>query len=177
VTVNLSGKQLLHPLFTTDVRATLQATTLEPSTLHLELPEGAGMADPKLTAEVLPGLKHLGVRLCLGDFGTGQSSLSWLRRFSLDELKIDRSLIHTMPADRSSADIVRVSLTVARELNLKAVAEGIETAVQQSRLTDMGCAFGQGYLFSPPLELEKAEQLLREQSLHLAFREESFPVL
>jgi diguanylate cyclase (GGDEF)-like protein/PAS domain S-box-containing protein len=177
VTVNLSGKQLLHPLFISDVRTSLHATTLEPSTLHLELPEAACMADPKLTADVLPRLKHLGIRLSLGDFGTGQSSLSWLRRFALDELKIDRSLIHTMPTDRSSADIIRLSLTVARELNLKVVAEGIETAVQQSRLADLGCTFGQGYLFSPPLDPQKADELLREQSLHLAFREESFPVL
>lgn len=177
VTVNLSGKQLLHPLFISDVRSALQATAIEPLTLHFELPEAACMVDPKLTAEVLPRLKHLGVRLCLGDFGTGQSSLSWLRRFALDELKIDRSLIHSMPADRSSADIIRLSLTVARELNLKVVAEGIETAVQQTRLADLGCTFGQGYLFSPPLECEKVDELLREQSLRLAFREESVPVL
>jgi len=175
--VNLSGKQLLHPLFISDVRTALQATSLEPSTLHLELPEASCMADPKFTADMLPRLKHLGVRLCLGDFGTGQSSLAWIRRFALDELKIDRSLIHSMPTDRGSADIIRLALIVARELKMKVVAEGIETAVQQSRLTELGCSFGQGYLFCRPLELDKVDELLREQSLHLAFREDSSLVL
>jgi len=173
ITVNLSGKQLLHPLFVSDVRTALQATAIEPSTLHFELPEAACMADPRFTADVLPRLKHLGVRLCLGDFGPGQSSLSWLRRFPLDELKIDRSLIHTMPVDRGSADIIRLALVVARELKLKVVAEGIETAVQQTRLTELGCSYGQGYLFSRPLEVDRVDELLREQSLHLAFREDS----
>jgi diguanylate cyclase (GGDEF)-like protein len=172
VTVNLSGKQLVHPHFPADVRPALQATGLAPSALQLELPEPACMADPKLTAEILPRLKHLGVGLSLGDFGTGQS-FPWLRRFPLDELKIDRSLVHAMSADRGSADIIRLILTVARELNLKVVAEGVETAVQHSRLTELGCNFGQGFLFFTPLEADRVEDLLREQSLRLAFREES----
>ena len=78
-----------------------------------------------------------------------------------------------MPVDRGSADIIRLALVVARELKLKVVAEGIETAVQQTRLTELGCSYGQGYLFSRPLEVDRVDELLREQSLHLAFREDS----
>ena len=170
VTVNLSGKQFVHPHLIADVRSALQATALDPATLQLELPEAACMADPTLAAEILPRIKHLGVRLSLGDFGTGHSSLVWLRRFPFDEIKIDRSLVQSLPADRGSADIIRLILTVARELKMKVVAEGIETAVQNSRLTEASCVFGQGYLFAPPLDPERTQDILREQSLHLAYR-------
>lgn|SRR5215469_3679985 len=173
VTVNVSGKQLAHPRFIPDVRAALQESALDPSTLQLEIPEAVCMADPKFTAEILPRLKHLGVRLSLGDFGTGQSSLCWLRRFAIDEIKIDRSLIRDMAVDRGSADIVRLILTIGRELKLKVVAEGIETAVQQNRLAELACAFGQGYLLAAPLEQLPAEEFLREACLQLAFREDT----
>jgi len=120
------------------------------------------MADPKLTLEVFTQLKHLGVGVSISDFGTGHSSLSWLRRLPIDELKIDRSLIGSMPTDRCSSDIVQLILNVARELKLKVVAQGIEGAIHLDRLKKLGCDFGQGYYFSQPLDVERAERFLQQ---------------
>jgi diguanylate cyclase (GGDEF)-like protein/PAS domain S-box-containing protein len=165
MTVNISAKQFSHSHFVSDVRTTVQETGIDPSRLQLELSESVAMSDPKLTSEVLAKLKHLGVCISLGDFGTGPASLSWLRRLPIDELKIDRSLVSSLPADQCSCDIVQLVTSVAHNLKLKVVAEGIETAVQLNRLGKLGCEFGQGYFFSHPLEAERAEQLLHQQTV------------
>jgi EAL domain-containing protein (putative c-di-GMP-specific phosphodiesterase class I) len=164
MTVNISARQFAHSHLVKDIRAALQESGVEPSQLQLEVTESEAMADPKLTADVLSQLKHLGVRISIGDFGTGHSSLSWLRRLPIDELKIDRSLIGSMPTDRTSCDIVQLILTVARDLKLKVVAQGVEAAIHWERLKKLGCELGQGYYFSQPLESEKAEQLLKQSS-------------
>jgi len=164
MTVNVSGKQFAHAHFVNDVRAAVQETRLDPARLQLEISEGIAMADPKLTANVLSQLKHLGVRIGLDDFGSAYFSLSWLRRFPLDVLKIDRSLVSSLLTDRATADIVQLIITLAHNLNLKVIAEGIEAATQQDRLQKLGCEFGQGYLFSQPLEAEAAQQLLRQST-------------
>jgi EAL domain-containing protein (putative c-di-GMP-specific phosphodiesterase class I) len=121
------------------------------------------MADPELTASVLPQVRQLGVGIILDGFGTGRSSLIQLRRFQVDALKIDRSLVGEMLGNRSVYDIVELIITVAHKLDLKAVAEGIETAKQFERLRELGCDLGQGYLFSRPLEAEAAQQFLQQQ--------------
>jgi diguanylate cyclase (GGDEF)-like protein/PAS domain S-box-containing protein len=164
VTVNASGKQFAHPHFAADVRVAMQGTRLDPDRLQLEISEAVAMADPKLTANVLSQLKHHGVRIGIDDVGSAYSSLAWLRRFPLDVLKIDRSLVETLLTDRASADIVQLIVTMARSLNLQVVAEGIEAATQHERLRKLGCEFGQGYLFSQPVDADAAQQLIRQQS-------------
>ena len=164
MTVNVSAKQFVHPDLRDDLKAALQENHINPSTLQIELTEADAQADPKLTASLFTQLKHLGVRISIGDFGTGQSSLSWLRRSPLDELKIDRSLVANMPTDRSSFDVVNLTIILARELNLEVVAEGIETAVHLERVRRLGCQLGQGYFFSKPLEVRQADELLKQQS-------------
>jgi len=168
MTVNISARQFAHPHLVADIRATVQETAVDPSRLQLEVTESDAMADPKLTSEVFSQLKHLGVRVSIGDFGTGHSSLSWLRRLPIDELKIDRSLIGSMPTDRCSCDIVQLILTVARDLKLKVIAQGVEALIHLDRLRKLGCEYGQGYYFSQPLESEKAEQLLKQNSRAIA---------
>lgn len=165
MTVNVSAKQFAHPDLRDDLKAAIQENHITPSSLQIELTEADVQADPKLTSDLFALLKHLGVRISIGDFGTGRSSLSWLRRSPLDELKIDRSLIASMPTDRSSYDVVNLTIILARELNVEVVAEGIETAVHLERIRRLGCEFGQGYFFSKPMEAEQANQLLKEQSL------------
>jgi diguanylate cyclase (GGDEF)-like protein/PAS domain S-box-containing protein len=165
MTVNISAKQFAHADLRDDLKAALQENHITPSSLQIELTEADAQADPKLTSDLFTQLKHLGVRISIGDFGTGQSSLSWLRRSPLDELKIDRSLVANMPTDRSSYDVVNLTIILARELNLEVVAEGIETAVHLERIRRLGCEFGQGYFFSKPLEAEQVDQLLKQQSL------------
>lgn len=164
MTVNISAKQFAYTHLVADVRAAVQDTGVDPSQLQLEVTESDAMADPKLTLEVFTQLKHIGVAVSIGDFGTGHSSLSWLRRLPIDELKIDRSLINSMPTDRCSGDIVQLILNVARELKLQVVAQGVEGAIHLERLKKLGCEFAQGYYFSQPLEVERADRLL-EQSV------------
>ncbi len=165
MTVNISAKQFAHPRLLDELRVTIRETGIEPSRLQLEMTETEAMTDPKRTADLLAQLKQLGVCISIGDFGTGSSSFPWLRRLPLDELKIDRSLVANMPTDRSSCDIVKLMVVLGRELNLKVVAEGIETAVHLDHLQKIGCELGQGYFFSKPLEAEQAEQLLKQQAL------------
>lgn len=161
VTVNLSAKQLTYPNLFSDVKAALQDTKVDPSRLLLEVTETDAMADPKKTLEVFSQLKNIGVSLSVADFGTGHSSLSWLRRLPIDELKIDRSLIGNMSTDRCSADIVQLILNVGRELKLRVVAQGIESAIHLECLKKLHCEFGQGFYFSEPLDAERAERLLK----------------
>jgi len=168
MTVNISSKQFAHAHLVGDVRTAMQETRLDPARLQLEISEGVAMADPKLTSNVLSQLKHLGVRICLDDFGSAYSSLAWLRRFPIDVLKIDRSLIDNLLTDRPSADIVRLIITLARGLNLQVIAEGIEAATGLDVLRKLGCELGQGYLFSQPLEAERAQQMLRQQNVRPA---------
>jgi PAS domain S-box-containing protein len=163
LTVNLSAKQFSHPELVSNVRAAVQEARIAPSRLQLELTEAASMADPRLTSTVLEQLKHLGVGVSIGDFGAGHSSLNWLRRLPIDELKIDRSLIGSIPSDRCSRDVVQLIITLARNLKLNAVASGIESAVQLNLLEKIGCEFGQGYFFSRPVHPSRAEDMLQEQ--------------
>jgi diguanylate cyclase (GGDEF)-like protein/PAS domain S-box-containing protein len=164
MTVNVSAKQFAHADLRDDLKVAIHENHITPSNLQIELTEADALADPKLTSDLFAQLKHLGVRISIGDFGTGQSSLSWLRRSPLDELKIDRSLVANMPSDRSSYDVVNMTIILARELNLEVVAEGIETAVHLERIRRLGCELGQGYFFSKPLEVEQADQLLKQQT-------------
>jgi EAL domain-containing protein (putative c-di-GMP-specific phosphodiesterase class I) len=112
---------------------------------------------------VLSELKALGVRLSIDDFGTGYSSLCRLQRFPVDILKIDRSFVSAMNTDPETHEIVRIIVMLAHNLGLKVVAEGIEEKEQMEMLKQLGCEFGQGYLFSKPASAEAIEQLLTTQ--------------
>lgn len=160
ISVNVSAKQFAHPALVSDVQCAIRDSGLDPSCLHLEITESMAMADANLTASVLAQLRHIGVRITVDDFGTGHSSLGRLRVFPVDTLKIDRSFVETMLADRSSLDIIRLVIALAHSMDLQLTAEGIEIASQANHLKDLGCEFGQGYLFSKPVEAKAAEELL-----------------
>lgn len=160
VTINTSPRQLAHSDFVAHLRSAIQDAGITPASLQLEVPESTAIVDLASTSETFAQIKRLGIRLSLGDFGAGFSSLSWLRRWPLDELKIDRALIHTLTTDRCSRDTVQLILELARNLNLRAVAEGVETELQVDRLRKLGCSLAQGYLFSRPLDASRASQFL-----------------
>jgi PAS domain S-box-containing protein len=160
ITINSSPRQLAHTDFVAHLRSAIQDAALAPPSLQLEVPESAAIADLASTSETFAQIKRLGVRLSLGDFGAGFCSLSWLRRWPLDELKIDRALIRTLSTDRYSRDTVQLILELARSLNLRAVAEGVETDLQVDRLRKLGCPLAQGYLFSRPLDADRTGQFL-----------------
>jgi len=163
VTVNVSARQFADARLANDIQDALQQTGVDPSRLQLEMTEKIASADPKLTVTVLSHLKHLGIGTVLDDFGTGSTSLIGLTQFPVDALKIDRSLIREMQTDRSASDIVELIILLAHKMNLKVIAEGIETTRQLERLVELGCEYGQGYFFSQPMEAKAALIFMRQQ--------------
>ena len=163
ITVNVSARQFADARLASDIQDALQQTGVELSRLQLEMTECVAAADPKLTVTVLSHLKHLGIGVILDNFGTGSTSLRGLRQFPIDALKIDRSLVQEMQTDRATCDIVELIAALARKMNLRAIAEGIETARQLERLLELGCEYGQGYYFSQPMEAKAAQQFMRQQ--------------
>ena len=162
VSVNLSAKQLMHPSLTKQVIESLETTGLFPRQLKLEVTESTVMEHSEKALSVLRELNELGVMLSTDDFGTGYSSLSYLQKFPFDRLKIDRSFIDKMDEDAKSASIVKTILMLGENLGLEVVAEGIENEHQLARLRLLGCAFGQGYLFSRPAPAAEARSLIRD---------------
>jgi len=155
VAVNLSPRQLAEPDLPALVAAVLRDAGVSPAQISFELTESALVTDAREAASVLGGLKAIGCRLAIDDFGTGFSSLSHLKHFPIDALKIDRSFVAGV--DRSSGDrtISEVIVHLAHSFGLEAVAEGIETHEQLDLLRAMGCDRGQGYRFARPLPLEE----------------------
>jgi EAL domain-containing protein (putative c-di-GMP-specific phosphodiesterase class I) len=163
INVNLSAKQLADPLLVASIESLLNQTGIPPETLNLEITESELVPEIESTRAVLACLKSLGIRLKLDDFGTGYSSLSCLSTLHFDSLKIDRSFVQHVDSDPESRAIVETILNLAGGLRMTVVAEGVENEGQRTRLLDLGCDVGQGFLFSKPVEAEAAEQLLSSQ--------------
>ncbi len=160
VNVNLSRKQLRHPALVERVAEILKETGLPPNALKLEIPESALMDNPEVAIAMLGRLKALGVQLSVDDFGAGYSSLSYLQRFPVDTLKVDRTFIQRMAHGTGNREVVRAVIALAHGLNLDVVAEGVEKEEQRVILSDLKCENGQGYLFSRPLDTDVAGSLL-----------------
>jgi len=156
---NLSPTQLSDPTTSLKVLAILNKAGLPPSRLDVEITETAVMSDPKTATEIINALRQAGVRVALDDFGTGHSSLGYLRQLTLDKVKIDRSFVAGLGRERQSDHIIRAILEMCAGLELKVVAEGIEEADQATSLRDLGCGYGQGYLFGKPMEARQALRL------------------
>jgi diguanylate cyclase (GGDEF)-like protein/PAS domain S-box-containing protein len=161
VCVNVSTRQLRDPDLVADVQAALSAGQLDPDRLVIEITESLLAEDFEQTRQRLDELKHLGVRLAVDDFGTGYSALSYLQRFPLDILKIDKSFIDELGRDTNQANIVRAIIDLASSLHLATVAEGIEDHQQAAELRAMGCQHGQGYLFSRPVPATQLRSRLK----------------
>ncbi|MGE5258937.1 MAG: putative bifunctional diguanylate cyclase/phosphodiesterase [Hyphomicrobiales bacterium] len=161
VSVNISSRHFLQPSLFDDVKEVLGKCDLPPRHLKLEITETALMEDSEETVRLAQRLKDFGIRLVIDDFGTGYSSLSYLQRLPIDTLKVDRSFIskiHEKPD--SNRNIVEAIISLAHKLDMTVVAEGIETPEQYAILIDMGCEFGQGYLFSRPIQTSEVARLL-----------------
>jgi diguanylate cyclase (GGDEF)-like protein len=152
VSVNVSSRQLADPHLIGTIRQALADAALDPPMLWLEVTETSVMQEPQLVAETLAGLKRLGVGVALDDFGTGYSSLAYLKKFPVDALKIDRSFVAGMTRDPQDRMIVSAIVSLAHAFGQIAVAEGVETAEQVAALRHLRCDFGQGNLWSKPLE-------------------------
>jgi diguanylate cyclase (GGDEF)-like protein/PAS domain S-box-containing protein len=163
VAVNLSARQFSAADLLPGIEAILNDTGLEPSCLELELTESLFMNDVTPAVELLHRMKSLGVNLSIDDFGTGYSSFSYLSRFPIDVLKIDRSFVNDITHDANDAAIVASIIALAHNLRLSVIAEGVETAEQLDYLRHQGCDEMQGYYFSKPLPAHEFEQLLRQR--------------
>ncbi len=165
MSVNLSAIQLAHPDLVGRIAEILEKNGLEGPNLSLEITESAMMADEVAATTTLSRLKDLGMRLHVDDFGTGHSSLEALHRYPVDALKIDRSFVSRTEVNEEQAKIVQAIVTLAHQLGMGVIAEGVETAEQLKRLREMGCDRGQGYWFSRPLTREAAEAVLVAEAI------------
>jgi diguanylate cyclase (GGDEF)-like protein len=160
ISVNLSAKELMNPEIKGSIQETIQLTGIKPHTLKLEITESMVMENTELALKILSDLCKLGVKISSDDFGTGYSSLSYIHKFPFHRLKIDRSFISKMDKDEKSEEIVRTIILLAKNLAMETVAEGIENEQQLRRLCELGCNYGQGYLFSKPMPVAGIEDLM-----------------
>jgi diguanylate cyclase (GGDEF)-like protein len=164
VSVNVSARSLLDATFPGQVADALKRHRLLPHQLVLEITETVAVSEQEIVDEVLAALRKVGVQLSVDDFGTGYSSLTFLTRVPVDELKIDRSFVARMVDSAEAAEIVRSAIGLARGLNLRVVAEGVETADQREALLALGCSAAQGYHFCKPLPADKIVAALRSMT-------------
>jgi diguanylate cyclase (GGDEF)-like protein len=164
VSVNISGKHLAVEGLVEQVSKTLELTKIRPSTLKLEITESTAMENAERSAQILNRLKELGVQLSIDDFGTGFSSLSQLHRLPFDTLKIDRSFVNNSTDESGeNSQILQTIISLAKNLKMKVIAEGIETESQLALLRNLGCDYGQGYLLAKPMPREEMEKLLYQK--------------
>jgi len=163
VAVNLAAGQFANDATVPYVENTLRKFGVSPAYLGLEITEGTVMGDPDKAVESLRRLKDIGVSISLDDFGTGYSSLSYLKRFPIDVLKIDKSFVDDVTTNSADAAIALSVISLAHNLNMRVIAEGVETREQVQFLTGRGCDEMQGYFFSRPLNAEGFTALLRER--------------
>ncbi len=159
LSVNLSGKQFMQADLVEQIQAVLEETEFDPRCLQLEITESVVIENTEVVTSMLVRLRELGIQLTMDDFGTGYSSLSYLHKFPIDVLKIDRSFISQAGAEGRS-EIVPTIIMLARNMGMKVVAEGVETDEQLAHLNELDCAYGQGYLFSRPVDAHTAEELI-----------------
>jgi len=163
LSVNLSARQVAQPDLLEQIKQALETSKLNPHCLKLEITESVVMENAEAAALMFKQLRSLGVQLSIDDFGTGYSSLSYLHRFPLNYLKIDRSFVMRLTTDNDNA-IVRTISTLARNLGMEVIAEGIETEEQYQQLKMLGCEYGQGYLFSRPVDSNGVRRLLTQDA-------------
>ncbi len=161
--INLSARQLV-PELADLIEVLMDAYDLNGGELRLEITETSLALDPKASRNCLERLRERHIKICLDDFGTGYCSLNYLREFPIDAIKIERSFIQAMLDNQRDAAIVRAIINLANDLGLSVIAEGIETIAQSDYLRDLGCGFGQGYLFSRAVPIEQATVMLTTPS-------------
>jgi len=162
MSVNISGAQFVAPDFVEQLRTILQTYELDPRTLRLELTESVWLNSTEVVT-LFRTLSQMGIQLHIDDFGTGYSSLAYLQHFPIRTLKVDRTFLQKMRVDNGHKELIQAVITMARDLGMETVAEGIETVEQLNDLKQFGCNYGQGFLFSHPINHTGIERLLAER--------------
>lgn len=169
IAVNLSAVQFAHAALVDTVRDTLARHALEPPCLTLEITESTAMRDADASLRILQQLHAMGVRISIDDFGTGYSSLLYLKRLPASELKIDRGFVRDLAHDTEDAAIVSAVVALGQTLNLRIVAEGVETEAQQAFLTRLGCHALQGNLLGRPMTAQALAEAVGQLEAHGAW--------
>ena len=167
IAVNLSPVQLERGDFTPYAQGLIQRHGLQHGAIELELTEGALMNEDAVSLRMFQDLMQLGCRFALDDFGTGYSSLSRLKRYPISRLKIDRAFVSTLPGNKEDEAVVRATLSMARDMDMEVVAEGVETPVQRDCLLAMGCQLMQGYWFGRPMPAAELRRYVQQQAQSL----------
>jgi diguanylate cyclase (GGDEF)-like protein/PAS domain S-box-containing protein len=154
VSVNISGVQIEFSDFLTTLKETIMQTKVDPSMLEIEVTESFIMHDPERWITLLKEMQNLGISIAIDDFGTGYSSLSYLRKLPIDKLKVDMSFVKDIPSQEDACAIVNSIITLAQNMKITTLAEGIERQEQEDYLAEQGCAQGQGYLYAKPMSLK-----------------------
>ncbi|MFS8146689.1 putative bifunctional diguanylate cyclase/phosphodiesterase [Rhizobium sp. BR 249] len=165
ISVNVSPGQFRNPAFTDYVRYVLKQTEIEAGRVTLEITEGYMIQNPQRTRQSIERLKGLGVKVALDDFGSGFSSIGYLRQFGFDRIKIDRSLVMGVDEDKRQREMLQATVALARSLDIPVTAEGIETEAQAVAMRLFGCDCLQGYLFGKPMTADHISAMLNERRL------------
>ncbi len=168
VAVNVSGRQIKRQVLLQQVEHVLEVTGVNPARLEIEITEHTLVEDVNVNVQTLSALRDKGMRIAVDDFGTGLSSLAYLKRLPIDKFKIDRSFVHELPDAAGDVAIVTAIISMARALGLHVIAEGVETEAQRELLTRLGCEYAQGFLFSRPVPPERLTELLMSSSASAA---------
>jgi EAL domain-containing protein (putative c-di-GMP-specific phosphodiesterase class I) len=163
--VNISARQISQPDFLDQVEQVLFITGLRPDALKLEITESILMDNFTLINRVIERLAKIGVQMEIDDFGTGYSSLGYLKNFPVHAIKIDKSFIRDIGVSGKSTDIIRAMVSMAHDLGIETIAEGVETEEQYHILQEMNCPFGQGFLMSKPLDSISAGNYMKSKTL------------
>lgn len=166
VAVNLSPRQFKDPGLVISIKESMDRIKISPNCVEMEITEGILMGEHSYINNALAELDALGIKISMDDFGTGYSSLSYLRKYPFDILKIDRSFISDITVDSTYKELTKAAIAMAHSLNLKVVAEGIETTEQLNLLKEMNCEYGQGYLFSKPVPKDKMTAILADSDVN-----------
>jgi EAL domain-containing protein (putative c-di-GMP-specific phosphodiesterase class I) len=162
VNVNISNRQFAQSSFIDGVMKALTVNGLNPESLKLEITENVLISNYAAANEVFTKLRNFGVQLEIDDFGSGYSALGYLQHFPISAIKIDKSFVDEMGKSRRGIALIRAIISMARELDMEAIAEGIETGEQLDQLRKLSCNLGQGFLLSRPLSKEAAQRILEE---------------
>jgi EAL domain-containing protein (putative c-di-GMP-specific phosphodiesterase class I) len=163
VAVNLSASQFHQPELLIELASILRATAITPHALELEITESMVMKDPDRAVAIMEALRRMGVRLSIDDFGTGHSSLGYLKRFPINQLKVDRTFVRDLPHNNDDVAITRAVIAMAHSLKMSVVAEGVEHQQQFDLLRAEGCDEFQGFYCRPPLEEAELLRFLAEE--------------